>query len=74
MMDPDSEPPSPPVVRMVVTCGSSRGVPPCATASSPSPCRSTFERPQSTTCTSPKAPTMMFDGLRSRWMTPRAWA
>ena len=30
--------------------------------------------PQSTTCTSPKAPTMMFDGLRSRWITPRAWA
>ena len=31
-------------------------------------------RPQSITCTSPNAPTMMFAGLRSRWMTPRLWA
>ena len=35
---------------------------------------STLARPQSTTCTSPKAPTMMFAGFRSRWITPRAWA
>ena len=34
----------------------------------------TFARPQSMTCTSPKLPTMMFDGFRSRWTTPRAWA
>jgi hypothetical protein len=30
--------------------------------------------PQSITCTSPKSPTMMLAGLRSRWTTPRAWA
>ncbi len=33
-----------------------------------------FATPQSRTSTSPKAPTMMFDGLRSRWTTPAAWA
>jgi len=30
--------------------------------------------PQSITCTSPKSPTMMLAGLRSRWTTERAWA
>ena len=30
--------------------------------------------PQSSTNTSPNAPTMMFEGLRSRCTTPRAWA
>ena len=34
----------------------------------------TLARPQSMTCTSPNAPTITFDGFRSRWMTPRAWA
>ena len=34
----------------------------------------TLARPQSMTWTSPKAPTMTFDGFRSRWITPRAWA
>ena len=38
------------------------------------PSASTLARPQSITCTSPKAPTMMFAGFRSRWMTPLAWA
>ena len=27
-------------------------------------------RPQSTTMVSPNEPTMMFEGLRSRWITP----
>ena len=31
---------------------------------------STFARPQSTTCTSPNAPTITFAGLRSRCSTP----
>ena len=35
---------------------------------------STLARPQSITWTSPNDPTMMFDGFRSRWITPRAWA
>jgi hypothetical protein len=30
--------------------------------------------PQSITRTSPKSPTMMLAGFKSRWMTPRAWA
>ena len=38
------------------------------------PWSSTLARPQSMTCTSPNAPTMTFDGFRSRWMTPRLWA
>ena len=38
------------------------------------PCCRTFATPQSTTSTSPKAPTMMLAGLRSRWITPREWA
>ena len=46
-----------------------------AEASSAAPPRGkTFARPQSITCTSPNEPTMMFDGFRSRWITPRAWA
>ncbi len=35
---------------------------------------STLASPQSITWTSPKLPTMMFDGLRSRWITPQLWA
>ena len=35
---------------------------------------STLASPQSITCTSPKVPTMMLAGLRSRCMTPRLWA
>ncbi len=31
---------------------------------------STFASPQSMTSTSPKSPSMMFSGFRSRWMTP----
>ena len=38
------------------------------------PSASTLARPQSITCTSPNAPTMMFAGFRSRWITPLAWA
>ena len=38
------------------------------------PSVSTLASPQSITWTSPNAPTMMFEGLRSRWITPRAWA
>ena len=34
----------------------------------------TLARPQSITCTSPNDPTITFDGFRSRWITPRAWA
>ena len=34
----------------------------------------TLARPQSITWTSPKLPTMMFDGFKSRWITPREWA
>src|SRR5882672_1071007 len=36
--------------------------------------RRIFARPQSITRTSPKGPTMMFAGFRSRWRTPRALA
>ena len=35
---------------------------------------STLASPQSITWTSPKLPTITFDGFRSRWITPRAWA
>ena len=45
----------------------------CSSSATP-PWSSTLARPQSMTCTSPKLPTMMFDGFRSRWITPRAWA
>ena len=38
------------------------------------PWSSTLARPQSMTCTSPNAPTMTFDGFRSRWITPRLCA
>ena len=38
------------------------------------PAVSTFARPQSITCTSPNAPTMMLEGFRSRWMTSRECA
>ncbi len=38
------------------------------------PSARTLARPQSITCTSPKAPTMMLAGLMSRWITPLAWA
>ena len=38
------------------------------------PWSSTLARPQSITWTSPKLPTMTFDGLRSRWITPFEWA
>ena len=34
----------------------------------------TLASPQSITWTSPKEPTMTFDGFKSRWITPRAWA
>jgi hypothetical protein len=34
----------------------------------------TLASPQSMTWTSPKPPTMMFNGFMSRWITPRAWA
>ena len=30
--------------------------------------------PQSMTSTSPNSPSMTLDGLRSRWIRPRAWA
>ena len=46
-----------------------------AFASSATPPRGrTLARPQSITWTSPKLPTITFDGFRSRWITPRAWA
>src|SRR6266511_3858757 len=35
---------------------------------------STLASPQSMTWTSPNAPTITFDGFRSRWMTPFACA
>ena len=38
------------------------------------PLRSTLAKPQSTTCTSPNKPIMMFAGLRSRCSTPRECA
>ena len=49
---------------------------PCRpSASSLAPPRGrTLARPQSITCTSPKLPTITFDGFRSRWITPRACA
>src|SRR5262249_44668588 len=34
----------------------------------------TLARPQSITTVSPRSPTRMFAGLRSRWITPRRWA
>ena len=49
-----------------ITVRASRGV---RLSSAPPSCGSTFASPQSTTCTSPNAPTMMFSGFRSRWMT-----
>ena len=36
--------------------------------------RMTLARPQSTTWTSPNAPTITLEGLRSRWITRREWA
>jgi hypothetical protein len=44
----------------------------CSSAMPPSV--KTFARPQSITCTSPNAPTMMLAGFRSRWITPLACA
>jgi len=38
------------------------------------PAASTLASPQSMICTSPKAPTMMLAGFRSRWITPRECA
>ncbi len=38
------------------------------------PSGKTLARPQSITCTSPNEPTITFEGFRSRWITPRAWA
>ena len=35
---------------------------------------STLATPQSITWTSPKLPTITFDGFKSRWITPRVWA
>ena len=43
-----------------------------ATASPASGRLKTLASPQSITCTSPKAPTMMLPGLRSRWITSLA--
>jgi hypothetical protein len=43
-------------------------------SSSIPPLRSTLASPQSTSCTSPKAPTITLAGFRSRWMTPRECA
>src|SRR5262249_18268785 len=50
------------------------GPPAVGVESATSPSHSTVARPQSMTWTSPKAPTMTLDGLRSRWITPLAWA
>ena len=47
------------------------GVPITAAGSSSA---TALARPQSSTSTSPKAPTMTLAGFRSRWMTPRLWA
>ena len=41
---------------------------PCTTSTAPR----LFAMPQSITSTSPKGPSMMFCGFRSRWMTPCA--
>ena len=48
-------------------------LPAFASATTP-PRGRTLARPQSITWTSPKRPTITFDGFRSRWITPRAWA
>ena len=45
-----------------------------ADSSAMPPCERTLASPQSMTWTSPKDPTITFDGFRSRWTTPRAWA
>ena len=47
---------------------------PASSSSATPPCGNTLARPQSITWTSPKLPTMIFEGFRSRWMTPRTWA
>jgi hypothetical protein len=52
--------------RLTASCG----VTGCAASSRPF----TFAKPQSTTWTSPKYPTITFEGLRSRCTTPRACA
>ena len=44
------------------------------TSSATPPWSSTLASPQSITWTSPKPPTITFDGFRSRWTTPREWA
>jgi len=69
----EKSPESDPLRAVVMTVSSIVRWP--ALASSVAPPRGrTLARPQSITWTSPKLPTMTFDGLRSRWITPRAWA
>ena len=62
-----------PLLRIVATTVSLAGDSRSAWAGCPSLGR-TLARPQSITCTSPKDPTITLAGLRSRWITPRAWA
>ncbi len=58
---------------VAMTVCSAGSLPASASATAPPRAR-TLANPQSITCTSPKPPTMMFEGLRSRWITPRACA
>ena len=62
----EPEEPGPLCTASITVCTGSRA----RFSSATPPRRSTLARPQSTTCTSPKAPTMTFAGLRSRCSTP----
>jgi len=56
---------------MIVSCFGRR---PAVRSSVAPPRGRTFVSPQSITWTSPKAPTITFEGFMSRWITPREWA
>ena len=56
---------------MTVWCA---GACPAGASSTTPPRGNTLASPQSITWTSPKLPTITFDGLMSRWITPRACA
>ena len=60
-------------LRAVAMIVSSSELPAEASSTAP-PWARTLASPQSITWTSPNAPSMTFDGFRSRWITPRAWA
>ncbi len=64
---------SEPLRAVAITVCWTGSLPAWASSETP-PLGRTLARPQSITWTSPKLPTITFDGFRSRWITPRAWA